>query len=300
MNSFHELPGRRLDDYHLIESAIRLIRTERATQPGLDQLAARLQTNPWRLQRVFRRWTGISPKRFLQHLTLTRAKQVLREGRPVLEAALDAGLSGGSRLHDHFVRLESVTPGEYGSRGDGLSLSWGLAESPFGTALLGWTGRGLTWLAFVPGEAPERALQELRAEWPRADLVEDVAGAAELAARAFVEPAAGGEELRLLVRGTDFQVQVWRALLRIEPGQVHSYSAVAAAVGRPDAVRAVGSAIGANPISWLIPCHRVLRQNGALGGYRWGLERKQAMLAWESVRHGPAAPAAAQANLFAE
>ncbi|MDX1501868.1 MAG: methylated-DNA--[protein]-cysteine S-methyltransferase [Thermoanaerobaculia bacterium] len=266
-----------MNDYERIRTAIEYIAAEAPRQPGLEEVAARLALSPFHCQRLFRRWAGVSPKRFLQVLTVEHAKRLLDDSASVLDAALETGLSGPGRLHDHFVTLEALSPGEYKRRGEGLAIRWGTTPSPFGDALLGATDRGVCALAFPPhGDAGPAWLAD---QWPGADLVEDPAA---------VEPAAreifGGGRVRLFARGTNFQVQVWRALLRIPSGQVASYASVAQAVGRPRAVRAVGSAVGANRVAFLIPCHRVIRSAGGLGGYRWGTDRKRALLAWEAAR----------------
>ncbi|WP_207455771.1 methylated-DNA--[protein]-cysteine S-methyltransferase [Azospirillum sp. SYSU D00513] len=259
-------------------------------QPSLEELAEMAGLSPFHFQRLFTRWTGISPKRFIQFLTLDTAKRLLAESRSVLDVALDVGLSGPSRLHDLFVACEAMTPGAYKAAGGGITIRWGLHGSPFGTALIGATGRGVCWLSFLDGDEAEEAkraaaLEEMAQAWPAARLEEDPAATGEAAARAFGwrsgEP---GEPLRLFLKGTNFQIKVWEALMRIPPGAVVSYEDVARAVGQPTASRAVGAAVGRNPVCVLIPCHRVIQKSGIIHNYRYGVPRKRALLAWEQGR----------------
>lgn len=278
-------------DYRRMERAIRFIEANRALQPGLDEVAAVMDLSPFHAQRVFTRWAGVSPKHFLGLLTLEAAKERLRAAETVLGAALDVGLSGPSRLHDLFVRMEAITPGEYRQLGQGLTMRWAVHETPFGAALFATTERGLARLAFAADIDLESALAEARGDWPLSTFVHDPAATAPLARRVFHEDA-GSEPLRILVKGTEFQAQVWRALLRIPAGVTVSYGGLAKAIGKAGASRAVGTACGLNRIGWLVPCHRVIRETGALGGYRWGLPMKQAMLAWEAARAQPSAHAA--------
>ena len=269
-------------DYPRIETAIRYLADHVDEQPSLSAVASEVGLSPFHLQRVFKRWAGISPKRLLQLLTVEHAKELLDESSNVLDAAYETGLTGPARLHDHFVALEAVTPGEYKRGGVGLEILYGVHDSPFGEMFLAQTARGICRLTFpAKGEAAER--DWLAQRWPGAEIRRDPRTTAATARRVF-DLAPKDEPLRLLVQGTNFQTAVWRALLEIPEGAVSTYSRIAEAIGRPRAVRAVGNAVGANPISYLIPCHRVLREVGALGGYRWGPERKQAILAWESAR----------------
>ncbi len=270
-------------DYPRIETAIRYLAAHVDEQPTLSTVAAEVGLSPFHLQRVFKRWAGISPKRLLQLLTVEHAKELLDESASVLDTTYEVGLTSPARLHDHFVALEAMTPGEYKSGGADLEIRYGFHDSPFGAMLLAATGRGICRLTFPAGDEASAEVAGLATNWPRARLSEDPASTRPLARRIF-DRAARGEPLRLLVHGTNFQIAVWRALLSIPEGEVTTYSRIAAAIGRPRAVRAVGNAVGANPIAYLIPCHRVLRQVGALGGYRWGAARKQALLAWESAR----------------
>lgn len=269
-------------DYARVERAIRYIERHAGAQPALSEVAAAVGLSPFHFQRLFTRWAGVSPKRFLELLTVDHARRLLQDSASVLDAALAVGLSGPGRLHHHFVTLEAASPGEVKARGAGLTIRWGVHPSPFGDALLALTPRGICRLVFLGAGGTAAARDELAAAWPAATLRRDDAGTAAAAAAAL--PAAGPAPLALWVRGTNFQVAVWRALLRIPEGAVTSYGELAAAVGRPGAARAAGQAVGANPVAYLIPCHRVIRGAGAPGGYRWGPERKRALLAWEAAR----------------
>lgn len=248
---------------------------------GLEDLAARMGMSSAHFQRVFSEWVGVSPKRYQQYLTLDHAKTLLADRFTVLAAAQEAGLSGGGRLHDLFLRWEAMTPGDYAKGGAGLQIRWGLCATPFGDGLAMATARGLCGLAFVEEVGAAAALADLQARWPAASYVEDPAAVAPLVAAAFGQ---GDAAPRLHLIGAPFQIKVWEALLQIPSGQVTTYSELARAVGHPAAVRAVGTAVGRNPVSWLIPCHRALRKSGGLGGYHWGLPVKRAMLAWEAAR----------------
>ncbi len=272
-------------DYHRIETAIRYLEQHAAEQPSLERVAAHIGLSPCHFQRLFSAWAGVSPKRFLQYLTVENAKGLLRGSASVLDTALEVGLSGPGRLHDLFVGAEGMTPGEYKHRGRELELQFGFHPTPFGDCLLAMTSRGICRLAFV--EPGERAgvLEELRQSWSEATLVENPAAVARQLEQIF--PPAGGQSrqgLKVLLKGTNFQLKVWEALLRIPEGAAVSYGELAAAVGHPAAHRAVGTAVGANPVAYLIPCHRVLRSNGEIGGYRWGVTRKRAILAVEAAR----------------
>lgn len=282
-------------DYERIEAAIRFIDAHAREQPALAEMAAAVGLSEHHFHRLFREWAGITPKRFLQLLTLEHAKRRLEESRSVLEASFRAGLSGPSRLHDLFVTLEGVTPGEHRVRGEGVAIRWGISATPFGSAAIASTDRGVCHLAFLDPGADSGAadgsgsddggradvgtiVPELATRWPHARLERDDGAAAELVGRIF-----DGADVSLEVRGTNFQVQIWQALLRIPAGAVASYTDVAAAVGRPTAVRAVAGAVAANRVGLLIPCHRVIRKVGDAGGYRWGTVRKRAMLAREAA-----------------
>ena len=278
-------------DYELVAAAIEYLETHHTAQPDLDQVAAPLGVSPAHLQRVFRRWAGISPKRFLQFLTVEHAKELLAQSHSVLDAAYDAGLSSPSRLHDLFVTVEAMTPGEFKAGGAGLTIAYGFHATPFGECLVGVTQRGVCALAFVGADGRTGEVDALVARWPNARLVQDETQTAAVAERVFapldMQSSAGTPSsrapIRLLLAGTNFQVKVWEALLRVPPGQVTTYADVATAVGLPSASRAVGSAVGANPVAYLIPCHRVIRKTGAIKDYRWGSTRKKAILGWEAA-----------------
>ncbi|BCX48230.1 bifunctional DNA-binding transcriptional regulator/O6-methylguanine-DNA methyltransferase Ada [Haloferula helveola] len=269
-----------MTDYERVAAVIRHLDESFAEQPDLRQLAERVGLSPSHFQRLFTRWAGVSPKAFLQCVTFEHARGLLRGGGNVLEVALDSGLSGPGRLHDLTVKLEAATPGEIKSGGDGWVMRAGFAETPFGRAVIADNPRGLCHLAFGDDESDDDMLAWVAADWPRATLKRDDAMAAEWVDRIFRD---GSGELKACVRATPFQLQVWRALLRVPSGRLVSYGELSADVGRPKAARAVGTAVGSNRISYLIPCHRVIRETGALGGYRWGTIRKRAMIARESL-----------------
>lgn len=287
MTTMASRTDRNTADYHRIERAIRFLDGAAPVRPSLDQVAKHVGMSPFHFQRLFTRWAGISPKRFSQVLALEYAKGRLHESRNLIDATYDAGLSSGGRLHDLFVNLEAVTPGEFRENGAGLRISAGFHDSPFGEALIATTERGICGLTFHEGSR-KAALRDLATRWPNAQIEERPRVTAPVASRVFaaleVRDPDAVVPLGILVRGTNFQVKVWRALLQIPVGTVASYEDIATAIGAPAAVRAVGTAIGRNPVAFLIPCHRVIRTTGALGGYRWGLPRKRAMLAWESGR----------------
>ena len=247
--------------------------------PSLARLAGQANLSPFHFQRMFKRWAGVSPKQFAAYLTLEHAKTTLEQSTSVLGTAFDVGLSGSSRLHDLFVAVEGMTPGEYKSQGRDLVIRHGVQDTPFGPALILVTDRGVCGFDFITG-TEARALKQARARWPLSRFVADPDGTATVAANMF----GATDDLRLLLRGTNFQIQVWSALLRIPPAAIASYGAVAKAVGKPKAVRAVGSALAANPVGYLVPCHRVLRSTGLFKSYRWGAVRRRAMLAWEAAR----------------
>lgn len=276
-------------DYARVESAIDFLERNFRQQPSLAEVAASVGLSEYHFQRLFTRWVGISPKRFLQYQTVEYAKQLLRESRALLDVTYDAGLSSAGRLHDLFVTLEAVTPGEYKRGGDGLVISYGVHPSPFGDCLLGLTERGICALTFVDAAGPERAVDELGRAWPGASLREAPRATGPVLEQVFEWSPATAAPLRVVVRGTNFQVKVWKALLRIPAGMAVSYEDVAAMAGRPEAVRAAGSAIGRNPICYLIPCHRVIRKSGDFGNYGGGPARKRAMLAWEAAHVRPGA-----------
>ncbi|MGB3502062.1 MAG: bifunctional helix-turn-helix domain-containing protein/methylated-DNA--[protein]-cysteine S-methyltransferase [Mesorhizobium sp.] len=270
-------------DYEKVRQVIEKISLDYRDQPSLDDLASEVGETPTSLQKLFTRWAGLSPKAFLQAVTLDHARKLLDGGLPLLETSLEVGMSGPGRLHDLFVTHEAMSPGDYKSRGEGLVIRYGWHISPFGRALLMVTDRGLAGLSFNdPGE-DHSAFADMSGRWPNATYVEDMAATAPYAARVF-DPARwrSDEPLRVVMIGTDFQVRVWDALLKIPMGCAKSYSAIAQEIGNPAASRAVGAAIGANPMSFVVPCHRALGKSGALTGYHWGLTRKRAILGWEA------------------
>jgi AraC family transcriptional regulator, regulatory protein of adaptative response / methylated-DNA-[protein]-cysteine methyltransferase len=267
-----------------IEKAILYLEARAQDQPSLEEVARHVGLSEHHFQRLFRRWCGISPKRFLQFLTLAEAKRLLDESRSVLDAALETGLSGPGRLHDLFVGLEAVTPGEYKAQGFGLTVTCGFHESPFGPYLLAVTHRGICGLSFLRDRTRVAAIEEVRGYWPGAQIVLDDRATKPMARRVFSPPAAVDPPLPLFVRGTNFQIKVWEALLGIPEGCVLAYEDVARMIGNPRAVRAVGQAVGHNPVAYLIPCHRVIRATGAFGNYGGGPARKRAMLVWEAAR----------------
>ncbi|MBU2998522.1 methylated-DNA--[protein]-cysteine S-methyltransferase [Roseovarius nubinhibens] len=267
--------------YQVMRRAIDLIDSGAAGQT-LDELAAAMHMSPAHFQRLFSAWAGVSPKRFRQYLTLGHAKALLDERFTMLETADAAGLSGGGRLHDLFLRWEAMSPGDYARGGAGLCIRWGWFDSPFGESLVMGTERGICGIGFAAEMGREATMEDLRGRWPEASFVEDPE-----ALQPWVETAYGlreGGEAPLYLIGAPFQIKVWEALLRVPSGQVTTYSEIAQSIGRPKAVRAVGTAVGRNPISLLIPCHRALRKSGGLGGYHWGLPVKRTILAWESAR----------------
>ena len=246
----------------------------------LADLAADMNLSPAHFQRLFSSWVGVSPNRYQQYLTLAHAKTLLRDRFTTLETAHAVGLSGSGRLHDLFVRWEAMSPGDYARDGATLEIYWGWFESHFGPALVMGTDRGICGLAFAAEAGPEPAMTDLKSRWPKAVFIEDTAFLHDWATAAL--GMTGETQLHMI--GAPFQLKVWEALLTIPSGHVTTYSEIAQSIGKPKAVRAVGTAVGRNPVSWLIPCHRALRKSGALGGYHWGLPVKRAMLAWESAR----------------
>jgi AraC family transcriptional regulator of adaptative response/methylated-DNA-[protein]-cysteine methyltransferase len=272
-------------DYETVRRVIELITEDYRDQPSLEDIAARLNQSPTQLQKTFTRWAGLSPKAFLQAVTLDHAKRLLRqEELPLLETSFEVGLSGPSRLHDLFVTHEAMSPGEWKARGGGLTIRYGFHTSPFGVALVMATDRGLAGLAFSDLGDEAACLEDMTCRWPNADYVEDRQATAPYAERIFQPGKWSSEQpLRVVLIGTDFQVRVWESLLKIPFGKAVTYSDIANDIGNPKAMRAVGAAVGANPISFVVPCHRALGKSGALTGYHWGLTRKRAMLGWESA-----------------
>lgn len=276
-----------LQDYDCVRRAIGFISERWREQPAIESIAEAAGVTPDELHLLFRRWAGLTPKAFMQALTLDHAKSLLRDSASVLDAALESGLSGPGRLHDLFVTHEAMSPGEWKSGGAGMVLRYGLHPSPFGTAVVIESARGLAGLAFAdPGEEPA-ALADMQRRWPRASYIEDAAGTAALAQRIFDSRQWRAEQpLRVVLIGTDFEVRVWETLLKIPMGRAVSYSDIAGCISLPKASRAVGAAVGKNPVSFVVPCHRALGKGGALTGYHWGLTRKRAMLGWEAGQVG--------------
>ncbi|MCC1491300.1 bifunctional helix-turn-helix domain-containing protein/methylated-DNA--[protein]-cysteine S-methyltransferase [Cognatishimia sp. F0-27] len=266
--------------YHVMRRAIDAV-DRLGPAATLDDLARDMGMSPAHFQRLFSKWAGVSPKRYQQYLTLGHAKALLDERFTTLETAHATGLSGGGRLHDLFLRWEAMSPGDYARGGAGLEIRYGWFDSPFGEALVMGTAKGLTGIAFVAETTRAEAMEDLCSRWPKASYIEDPDPLAPWVAGAF---GATRSEVPLYLIGAPFQIKVWEALMRIPSGEVTTYSEIAGAIGHPKAVRAVGTAVGRNPISYLIPCHRALRKSGGLGGYHWGLPVKRALLAWEAAR----------------
>jgi AraC family transcriptional regulator of adaptative response/methylated-DNA-[protein]-cysteine methyltransferase len=269
------------DPYHhaVIARAIDHIGDTVQEQPKLEDVASAVGLSPMHFQRVFSQWAGVSPKRFQQYLTLNHAKTLLNDRFTVLEATHETGLSSSSRLHDLFLKWEAMSPGEYARKGSNLTISYGFFQSPFGEMLVMGTDRGICGLAFTSEMGRDHSMSDMTARWPNAEFIENP-DSLDVTALLGEDQAA-----KLHLIGAPFQIKVWEALLTIPSGQVTTYSEIAQHIGHPKAVRAVGTAVGRNPISWLIPCHRALRKSGGLGGYHWGLPVKRALLAWESARY---------------
>jgi AraC family transcriptional regulator of adaptative response/methylated-DNA-[protein]-cysteine methyltransferase len=270
-------------DYDVVRRAIAHIRANLRAQPEIEEIAEAAGVTPAELHHLFRRWAGLTPKAFLQALTLDSARSLLRSSASVLDASYEVGLSGPGRLHDLFVTHEAMSPGEWKAGGEGITIVYGFHPSPFGTALVMTTERGLAGLAFADPDQEQAALVDMRSRWPKARYVQDAARTAPMAQRIF-DPTLWRPDrpLRVVLIGTDFEVRVWETLLRIPMGRAITYSDIAGSIGAPKAARAVGAAVGKNPISFVVPCHRVLGRSGALTGYHWGLTRKRAMLGWET------------------
>ena len=279
------LPFNPSADYVRIERAIRYLEAHARRQPALAEVARHVGLSEFHFQRVFSRWAGVSPKRFLQFLTVDYARGLLRDAHSTIDVAYETGLSGPGRLHDLVVNVDAVTPGDLQRAGAGLTIRYGEHDSPFGPCLIGTTDRGLCWLSFIPRGESSRALAALKDHWQEARFEENSVATREVAARVFGRTRTQtNAPLPLLLKGTNFQLKVWEALLRIPAGAVTTYHDVARRIDAPDATRAVGTAVGHNPIAFVIPCHRVIRATGAFGEYRWGAERKKAMLGWEQAR----------------
>jgi AraC family transcriptional regulator, regulatory protein of adaptative response / methylated-DNA-[protein]-cysteine methyltransferase len=270
-------------DYQTVRRVIEIISENWREQPGLEELASAVGATPTQLQKTFSRWAGLSPKAFLQAITMDHARKLLADDASILDASLELGLSGPGRLHDLFVTHEAMSPGVYKSGGAGLNIRYGFHPSPFGSALVMITERGMAGMAFCDPGTEAAALSDMASRWPAANYLEDSAATAPYAQRSFDRSQWNAETpLRIVMIGTDFEIRVWEGLLSIKPGTATTYSNLAGRIGRPEAPRAVGRAVGRNPLSFVVPCHRVLGKSGALTGYHWGLTRKRAILGWEA------------------
>ncbi len=272
------------DDYTRIAKAIEFLEQNFQRQPDLREIAQSAGLSEFHFQRLFRRWAGISPKRFVQFLTLEYAKRMLEKSSNLLDATYDAGLSSPSRLHHLFVAIEAMTPGEFKRQGAGLNISYGFHPTPFGECLLAVTGRGICGLGFIGKGGREQALRDLRSRFPEARFEENGQATCAYAERIFRHARHDdGRPLTLVLKGTNFQIKVWEALLKVPEGALTSYEDLARAIGKPSALRAVGAAVGRNPVAYIIPCHRAIRKAGVIGDYHWGGVRKKAMLVWEAA-----------------
>lgn len=266
--------------YQLISEALHWLCQNQHNQPGLEELSQHIGLSPHYLQRLFQDWAGISPKQFLKHLTRAQALDRLRQGQTVLESALSSGLSGPGRLHDLLISTQAITPGEAKRKGHGVDMQYGYGMTPFGEALLAWTERGVSFLGFSHEKGRQHTWNQFSEQWPDANLTENDLEAQAKLAEIFTEEE--HKNLKIWLRGSPFQLQVWEALLNIPSGTHCTYGQLASFAGKPNASRATGSAIGRNPVSWLIPCHRVINSLGTMGGYRWGINTKQAMIGFEA------------------
>jgi AraC family transcriptional regulator, regulatory protein of adaptative response / methylated-DNA-[protein]-cysteine methyltransferase len=278
-----------LTDYQLVQDVLAHLHENWRDQPSLEVLADRVKMEPQALQRLFQRYAGLSPKAFLQALTLDHARKMLADSASVLETALETGLSGPGRLHDLFVTHDAMPPGAYKAKGEGLTITYGWHPSPFGRALVLTTDYGLCGLSFADKGGEKAALEDMTGRWPNAQYADDSTATASLAKRIFTSDAwRHNEPLRITMIGTDFEIRVWETLLKIPMGKAITYGDIANHIGKPKAPRAVGAAVGKNPISFVVPCHRVIGKSGDLTGYHWGLNRKRAMLGWEAGKAGTA------------
>lgn len=274
-----------VNDYQRIEKAILFLEKNALRRPDLREIARSVNLSQYHFQRLFRRWAGISPKRFLQALTLERAKEALKSSGSLLDVTYGTGLSSPGRLHDLFVNIEAVTPDEFRKQGASLKIRFGFHPSSFGECLVAVTDRGISNLAFVPQGNRSKIISELKNQWKHAEVLEDPSATGPYADRIF-NAVKSADPLTLYLKGTNFQIKVWQALLKIPSGAVASYEDIARRIGNPNSVRAVANAVAHNPVAYLIPCHRVIRKTGAIGGYRWGGPRKKALLAWEAGKEG--------------
>ena len=273
-----------MTDYERIKKAIEYIQANFQQQPDLDALAKEVYLSPFHFQRLFKDWAGVSPKKFLQYISLQHAKKLLRQ-HTVSDTAYETGLSGSGRLHDLFINIEGMTPGEYKNGGEQLRINYSFAESPFGNIIVASTTKGICHLAFADDE--KDALQQLRSQFPKAEFRQVVDTIQQNALFIFTQDWKNLSKIKLHLKGTPFQIKVWEALLKIPMGDVSTYSSLASGIGNPNASRAVGTAIGDNPVAFLIPCHRVIRSTGEFGNYHWGSTRKTAMLGWEAAKTNP-------------
>ncbi|NEP12420.1 MAG: methylated-DNA--[protein]-cysteine S-methyltransferase [Symploca sp. SIO2C1] len=284
MNSLAETSIYNSETYERIAQAITFMRQNYLTQPDLATIAQHVNLSQYHFQRLFTHWAGISPKRFLQYLTVEYAKSKIAETANLLDLTVDVGLSSPGRLHDLFVKLEAMSPGEFKTGGIGLEIWYGIHPTPFGKCLIATTVRGICNLHFLDAMSKDAAEHALRLEWTNADIRQDQQATQEIYDRIFKPGVSNNKPLVLYIKGTNFQIQVWRALLSIPFGGLTTYQGLATAMDRPTAARAVGKALGSNPVGYLIPCHRVIRESGEFGGFRWGLERKTVLLGWEASR----------------
>ncbi|HEY5691810.1 MAG TPA: methylated-DNA--[protein]-cysteine S-methyltransferase [Cyclobacteriaceae bacterium] len=271
-------------NYYRIEKAIKFLEENFQRQPELDEVAEKVHLSPFHFQRMFTEWAGISPKRFLQFLTIDFLKEKLNEPRNLLEAAESAGLSSQSRVYDLFTTLEAVTPQEYKTKGSGIHIEYGIHETPFGECLIGKTDRGICWMSFLTQENVKNEIESMKSHWNNSVFHQNQKVTQELISQIFNRSHENKKKLHLFVKGTNFQIKVWDALLRIPTGGVTTYQSVAENINSPRAMQAVGSAVGSNHIAYLIPCHRVIRKDGVLGKYRWGSARKKSIIGWEMAK----------------